>query len=72
MRHKSHWAFFMYFPTLRAGVAIFDRIISGAAITALMSFAGLCLGRAVGHLIHIRADLLSGIALVVMAVVLAL
>lgn len=35
-----------------------------------MSFVGLCLGRAVGRLIHIRADLLSGMALVVMAVVL--
>jgi putative Mn2+ efflux pump MntP len=43
-----------------------------AAITALMSFVGLCLGRAFGRLIHIRADLLSGIALVIMAVVLAL
>ena len=42
-----------------------------AGITAVLSFAGLCIGRAVGHLIRIRADLLSGIALVVMAVVLA-
>jgi putative Mn2+ efflux pump MntP len=43
-----------------------------AAITVLMSFVGLCLGRAIGRLIPIRADLLSGIALVIMAVVLAL
>ena len=43
-----------------------------AAITALMSFVGLRLGRAVGRLIPIRADLVSGIALVIMAVVLAL
>jgi hypothetical protein len=33
---------------------------------------GLCLGRAIGRLIPIRADLVSGIALVIMAVVLAL
>jgi putative Mn2+ efflux pump MntP len=32
----------------------------------------LCIGRAIGRLIRIRADLLSGIALVIMAVVLAL
>ena len=42
-----------------------------AAITALMSFVGLCLGRVIGRLIRIRSDLLSGIALVIMAVVLA-
>jgi manganese efflux pump family protein len=43
-----------------------------AAITVVMSFVGLRLGRAIGRLIPIRADLLSGIALVIMAVVLAL
>ena len=43
-----------------------------AATTAVMSFVGLCLGRIIGRLIHIRADLLSGVALVIMAVVLAL
>jgi putative Mn2+ efflux pump MntP len=43
-----------------------------AAITALMSYVGLCLGRAAGRLIPIRSDFLSGIALVIMAVVLAL
>ncbi|HYY46764.1 MAG TPA: manganese efflux pump, partial [Candidatus Angelobacter sp.] len=43
-----------------------------AAITALMSFLGLYLGRAAGRLIPIRSDLLSGIALLIMAVVLAL
>ena len=42
-----------------------------ALITAAMTFVGLSLGRIVGHLIRIRADLLSGIALVVVAVVLA-
>lgn len=41
------------------------------AITVVTSFAGLCLGRAAGRLIPVRIDLLSGIALVVMAVLLA-
>jgi len=39
------------------------------AITALMSFAGLQLGRAAAHFIRIRSDLLTGAALVVMATV---
>jgi len=43
-----------------------------ALITALMTFVGLSLGRIIGRLIRIRADLLSGMALIVMAVVLAL
>jgi putative Mn2+ efflux pump MntP len=43
-----------------------------AVVTAVMTFVGLCLGRVLGRLIRIRADLLSGIALIVMAVVLAL
>jgi manganese efflux pump family protein len=43
-----------------------------AVVTAVMSFAGLCLGRVVGRLVRLRADLLSGMALVVMAAVLAL
>lgn len=42
------------------------------AITAVMSFAGLQLGRAASHLIRIRSDLLSGVALIIMAVVLVL
>ena len=37
-------------------------------ITALMTIAGLQLGRLVGHFIHIRPDLLTGVALVIMAV----
>jgi manganese efflux pump family protein len=37
-------------------------------ITALMSLLGLQVGRAVAHLIHIRSDLLTGVALVIMAV----
>ena len=39
-------------------------------MTAVMALVGLQLGRAVGHLIPIRADLVTGVALVVMAAVL--
>jgi manganese efflux pump family protein len=44
-----------------------------AAITTLMSFAGLQLGRGASHLIPIRIrwDLLSGVVLIIMAIVLA-
>jgi putative Mn2+ efflux pump MntP len=42
-----------------------------ATMTAVMSFAGLYLGRMIGRLIRIRTDLVSGIALIVMAVLLA-
>ena len=42
------------------------------AITALMTFVGLGLGRAVAHFIHLRSDLLTGVALVIMAFVLGL
>lgn len=42
------------------------------ATTVLMSFAGLQLGALLARSIHIRSDLLSGVALVVMASVLAL
>jgi putative Mn2+ efflux pump MntP len=42
------------------------------AITAIMSFAGLLLGRAAARLIRIRPDALTGVALVVMATLLAL
>jgi manganese efflux pump family protein len=38
------------------------------AITALMTFAGLQLGRAAAHLLRVRADLLTGMALLFMAV----
>ena len=37
------------------------------AITALMTLIGLQLGRAIAHLIRIRSDALTGLALVVMA-----
>jgi putative Mn2+ efflux pump MntP len=39
-------------------------------ITALMSFVGLQLGRGAAHFVRIRADVLTGVALVVMAAVL--
>jgi putative Mn2+ efflux pump MntP len=42
------------------------------AITALVSFVGLQLGRAAAHFIRIRSDVLTGVALVVMATVLGL
>ena len=42
------------------------------AITALMALVGLQLGRAAAHFIRIRPDLLTGVALIVMAVVLGL
>ena len=57
------------------GLLGFSPVLSAvifAAITTLMSFVGLHLGRAAARLIRIRSDLLSGIALVIMAVVLAL
>ncbi len=41
------------------------------AITALMTFVGLQLGAVAAGLIRIRADLLTGVALVIMATVLA-
>ncbi len=42
------------------------------AITALLVLVGLQLGRAVAHFIRIRSDLLTGVALIVMATVLGL
>ena len=39
-------------------------------VTAIMSFAGLCVGRAAVRVIPVRADLLSGVSLVAAAVVL--
>jgi putative Mn2+ efflux pump MntP len=56
------------------GLLGFSPWISAAtfgAITALMSFVGLQIGRMVSRFIPVRSDLLSGIGLVVMAVVLA-
>ncbi|NMI02107.1 manganese efflux pump MntP family protein [Pseudonocardia acidicola] len=57
------------------GLLGFSPVLSAvtfAAITTVMSFAGLYLGRAAARLIRIRSDLLSGMALIIMAVVLAL
>jgi len=42
------------------------------AITAVMSFVGLQLGRAAAHFVRIRSDVLTGAALIVMATVLGL
>jgi putative Mn2+ efflux pump MntP len=41
-------------------------------ITALMTFVGLEIGRAAAHLIRIRSDFLTGVALIIMAIVLGL
>jgi putative Mn2+ efflux pump MntP len=41
-------------------------------ITALITLVGLQVGRAVAHLVRIRSDLLTGVALVIMAVALGL
>jgi putative Mn2+ efflux pump MntP len=57
------------------GLLVFSPVLSAAifaAITTVMSLVGLYLGRAAARLIRIRSDLLSGTALVIMAVVLAL
>jgi putative Mn2+ efflux pump MntP len=57
------------------GLIGFSPVLSAtifAAITTLMTFVGLHLGRAAASLIRMRSDLLSGIALVIMAVVLVL
>ncbi|MDX6294951.1 MAG: manganese efflux pump family protein [Kribbellaceae bacterium] len=78
------WALFgiplsLSLDNLLAGTSLgllgFSPVLSAsvfATITTLMSFVGLCLGRFTGRLIRIRSDLLSGVALVIMAVVLAL
>lgn len=42
------------------------------AITALMTFIGLELGRVAARFIHLRSDVLTGLALIVMAIVLGL
>jgi putative Mn2+ efflux pump MntP len=42
------------------------------AITALVSFVGLQLGRAAAHFIRIRSDVLTGVALIAMATVVGL
>jgi putative Mn2+ efflux pump MntP len=42
------------------------------AITALMTLVGLAIGRAAARLIRIRADLLTGVGLIIMAILLGL
>lgn len=46
--------------------------IGFGAVTALMSFLGLCVGRAAVRVIPVRADVLSGVSLLAAAVVLPL
>ena len=48
---------------------VFSATVFGVT-TAVMSVCGLFLGRALGRLIRIRADLLSGVALIIAAIVL--
>lgn len=55
------------------GILGFAPLVSAVvfgAITAVMSLAGLCIGRFVTHVIPVRTDLLSGISLVTAAIVL--
>ena len=44
--------------------------IGFGVVTAVMSFAGLCVGRAAARVIPVRADLLSGFSLIAAAIVL--
>jgi putative Mn2+ efflux pump MntP len=48
---------------------VFSATVFGAT-TAVMSIAGMFLGRVLGRLIRIRADLLSGVTLIIAAIVL--
>ncbi|MDI2028166.1 manganese efflux pump [Saccharopolyspora sp. TS4A08] len=55
------------------GILGFSPVMSAVtfgAITAVMSLAGMCIGRYAARLIPVRADLLSGISLVTAAIVL--
>ena len=52
------------------GVSPVIPAIGFGLVTAVMSFAGLCVGRAAVRVIPVRADLLSGISLLAAAVVL--
>jgi manganese efflux pump family protein len=52
------------------GFSPFIPAIGFGLVTALMSFVGLCVGRAAVRVIPVRADLLSGISLLAAAVVL--
>lgn len=52
------------------GVSPFVPAVMFAAMTAIMSLAGLCIGRLAARLIPIRSDLVSGISLLAAAIVL--
>jgi putative Mn2+ efflux pump MntP len=65
------------FDNLLAGASLgllgFSPVLSAAvfgATTVVMSMLGLCLGRTLGRLVRIRADLLSGVTLIIAAIVL--
>jgi putative Mn2+ efflux pump MntP len=76
------WALFgiplsLSLDNLLAGASLgllgFSPVLSATifgATTAVMSIVGLCLGRALSRLIRIRADLLSGVTLIIAAFVL--
>jgi manganese efflux pump family protein len=76
------WALFgiplsLSLDNLLAGASLgllgFSPVLSATvfgATTAVMSMVGLCLGRALGRLIRIRTDLLSGVTLITAAIVL--
>ena len=52
------------------GVSPVIPAIGFGILTAVMSFAGLCVGRAAVRVIPVRADLLSGVSLIAAAIVL--
>ncbi|WP_190813031.1 manganese efflux pump MntP [Saccharopolyspora pogona] len=55
-----------------AGFSLVIPMITFGVVTAVMSLAGLCLGRMAANVVRIRSDLLSGISLVGAAIVLPL
>ncbi|MGI8312074.1 manganese efflux pump MntP [Saccharopolyspora hattusasensis] len=54
------------------GFSLVIPMITFGVVTAVMSLAGLCLGRMAANVVRIRADLFSGISLVGAAIVLPL
>lgn len=54
------------------GLSLAIPVVTFGVVTAVMSFAGLCIGRMVARVIRIRSDLFSGISLVGAAIVLPL
>lgn len=54
------------------GISLAIPVVTFGVVTAVMSFAGLCLGRVAARVVHVRADLFSGISLLGAAIVLPL